>query len=64
MYKKEINQIIKEFENFTIPSDNFTGGRFQTSCKYFFAHINSDGKLMKIEVNKPGGSIFYIKVEK
>lgn len=62
MYKAEIKTIIAEFANFKIPSDNFNGGRFQTSVKYFFAHVDHDGRLRKIEVDKLGGTRFFITI--
>ena len=51
-----------EFKNFKIKDPGFTGGRFQTTIEYVFAHVNGRGKLSRIEINKPGGSIIWIKM--
>jgi len=65
MYKKQINQIIKEFKNFTIPHEGYCGGRHQTTIKGFYAHISMGSgkpKLAKIEIEKDGGSRYFIKI--
>ena len=54
---------LKEFSQFSIGEmDDFCGGRFQTTVRYVFAHLGQDGIVKKIEINKPGGTIFYLKV--
>lgn len=58
-YNAVIEFAENEAKNFKIPK-NFAGGRFQTTHNYIFIHIKSDGKLGKIEINKPGGSKFYL----
>ena len=58
--RAKILSIIQEFLAFRRP-DGFCGGRFQTSIPYYFAHIDQNGRLMKIEVSKPGGSIYFLK---
>ena len=52
------------FAEFNKPSALFCGGRFQTPIPYVFAHIDVDGKLKKIEVDKPGGTRFFLKSPK
>lgn len=39
---------------------NFCGGRFQTKHENIFIHVNSKGELAKIEINKKGGSKFFL----
>lgn len=61
MDTKQIRHKIKvEFQSFEIP-DGFCGGRFQSHEDYVYVHIRPDGTIGKIEICKPGGTIFYIK---
>lgn len=55
----------KEVENFNLHKiTNFAGGRFQTNHPNIFLHIRYNGKLAKIEINKEGGSLFYMHPNK
>lgn len=54
-----INFAIIEASNFKKPK-NFCGGRFQTNHENIFIHVNSKGQLAKIEINKKGGSKFFL----
>jgi hypothetical protein len=40
----------------------FCGGRFQTNHPNIFVHINKEGNLIKIEVNKKGGTRYFLSV--
>jgi len=40
---------------------SFAGGRFQTKHPWIFLHIGADCKLKKVEVCKPGGTLFYLR---
>ena len=55
------NFAIEEAMNFKKP-EYFCGGRFQTKHENIFLHINAEGNLSKIEINKKGGTIMYLKV--
>ncbi len=49
-----------EFEAFRLNDRGFTGGRFQTSIDHVFGHVDANGSLTKIEINKPGGTVFWL----
>ena len=38
----------------------FGGGRFQTRHPLIYIHVHADGTLRKIEIDKPGGTKFYL----
>jgi len=61
-WRRILEVIREEFRNFSPPS-GYRGGRHQTALKYVFAHVRSDGSLGRIEVDKPGGSRFYLGIE-
>ena len=50
----------EQSRNFKKPK-KFCGGRFQTIHEFIFIHVNRHGILSKIEINKPGGSKFYLE---
>ena len=58
-YDKVIEFAKKQAANFQKPK-NFAGGRFQTTHAFIFIHVDFNGKLRRIEINKPGGSKFYL----
>jgi len=60
-YDEIWKQVEKHFSQFTKPGECFCGGRFQTPFPYVFAHVDNEGRLKKIEVEKPGGTRFFLK---
>ena len=59
-YRGIVNQCIKEVLAFDLIPD-FCGGRFQTTIQHVFAHVRPDRTLGKVEINKPGGTVYYLK---
>ena len=59
----DYNQVIEfakdQARNFKVPKC-FAGGRFQTGHDRIFIHVDYKGILKKIEIDKPGGSKFYL----
>lgn len=53
------NEQVKNF-NLHKKTKKFGGGRFQTVNKYIFIHVKYDGTLGKIEIEKPGGTRFFL----
>ena len=60
-YDEIWNQVEKHFATFNKPGECFCGGRFQTPIPYVYAHVDINGKLKKIEIEKPGGTRFFLK---
>ena len=48
-----------QMKNFKKPK-HYAGGRHQTKHQNIFLHIRHDGTLARIEINKDGGSKFYL----
>ena len=61
-WNRILDMVVEEFRNFHPPA-GYKGGRHQTHVRYVFAHIRGDGSLGRIEVEKPGGSRFYLAPE-
>lgn len=61
-HEQIIKQVSAEFANFKKPKD-YGGGRHQTSISGVFAHCDYTGRLNRIEINKPGGSIYYLDLK-
>ena len=63
----EIKQIVvKEFENFDLKEKwpSFCGGKFKTGLPGVWAHIDNEGHLRRIEINKPAPNhgVMFIRV--
>ena len=63
----EIEKIVKkEFESFNLKEkfDKFCGGKFKTEIHGVWAHIDNEGNLRRIEINKPAPNhgVMFIKV--
>ena len=46
-------------KDFSCPK-NFCGGRFQTHHKNIFIHVDNMGKLRKVEIDKEGGTKYFL----
>ena len=63
-YHEIERKILEEFANFDLKEKwpNFSGGRFKTEVPGVWAHIDVNGQVRRIEINKPepnNGTIWF-----